>query len=440
MKRVAIETLGCKANQYDSELLKELFRQENVACVSSHEIADVYIVNSCTVTGKADAEARHLLRRFRRQNPAATLVITGCYAQTQSQSLAKLEGVHYVVGNTLKPKIVEILKNKTERPTQAEVFTENVFQTNAALPLIPLHAVDQKTRVFLKIQDGCDDFCTFCLIPYARGKNRSLPPEAVVHQIQILVNEGVKEIVLTGISLGSYGVDLSPKSDLATLVKKIDRETTLLRLRISSLEPEDVSDGLLSACQGSEKFCPHFHLPLQSGDDAILQKMRRNYTVSYYEALIEKIHKRFPDIFIGTDVICGFPGETLKQATHTVDFLKNIIWAKLHVFPYSPRQGTAAATFLGQLPRHEILKRGYTLRMLSEERYQQFLLSQIGKKTLALVEKGGKKALARNYVPIYFDEHHAFMPQVEIECFPSHISQDGLLCLSKSDESLSLTS
>ncbi|MBI3017210.1 MAG: MiaB/RimO family radical SAM methylthiotransferase, partial [Deltaproteobacteria bacterium] len=317
-KKIAIATLGCKVNQYDSAQLTEILKKDDYQIVSDQEAADVYIVNSCTVTAKADQEARHLLRRFQKKNPNATLVLTGCYAQTHAEELSKFSSVHYVVGNTLKTKISEILKEQKTKPKIPELHIQNAFQV-PELPQIEIESFPDHTRVFLKIQDGCDDFCTFCIIPYARGKSRSLTPEAVISQMNLLVQKETQ--------------DLSPKTNLAELISKIEKETSLLRLRISSLEPEDVNDELLSVLKNSEKFCPHFHLPLQSGEDFILKKMQRNYTTHYYENLISKITRDFKDVFIGTDVICGFPGETEEQAQASFHFLENLPWSKLHVFP-----------------------------------------------------------------------------------------------------------
>jgi len=423
-KKVAIATLGCKVNQYDSAQIEEILKKDNYQIVSDQEAADVYIVNSCTVTAKADQEARHLLRRFQKVNPKATLVLTGCYAQTQAQELSKFPSVHYVVGNTLKTKISELLKQPPK------LYIQNAFHAHE-LSNIPIESFPGHTRVFLKIQDGCDDFCTFCIIPYARGKSRSLAPEAVISQIALLVKNGTQEVVLTGVSLGSYGWDLSPKTSLASLVQKIEKETSLLRLRISSLEPEDVNEELLSTLENSEKFCPHFHLPLQSGCNFILEKMKRNYTTHYYENLILKITRDFKDVFIGTDVISGFPGETKEHAQESFHFLENLPWSKLHVFPYSARKGTPATKFLGKLSRSEILERSQKLRELSDQRYQSTLDQHIGRSYLSLVEKSThkdfQKALSRNYLPIYFKSSNASLLNTEIKLKVLSHTQDQLL-------------
>ena len=417
-KKVAIATLGCKVNQYDSAQLEEILKKDNYHIVSDQEIADVYIVNSCTVTAKADQEARHLLRRFQKKNPNATLVLTGCYAQTHAEELSQFSSVHYVVGNTLKTKISEILKEQKTKPETPELHVQNAFHASR-LSDIPIESFPDHTRVFLKIEDGWDDFCTFCIIPYARGKSRSLTPEAIISQINLLVQKGTQEIVLTGVSLGSYGWDVSPQTNLPKLVQKIEKETSLLRLRISSLEPEDVNDELLFILKNSEKFCPHFHLPLQSGCNVILEKMKRNYTTEYYQNLIFKITQNFQDVFIGTDVICGFPGEIEEQAQESFSFLENLPWSKLHVFPYSPRKGTPAAKFSGKLSRQEILKRSKELRGLSQKRYFATLNACIGKVVLGLVEKSPKqefqKALSRNYLPIYFQSPNASWLNTEIK-------------------------
>jgi len=422
LKTVALATFGCKVNQYDSHLLEECLKEAHFKIVPQEDVADIYIVNTCTVTRKADIEAQHMLRRFKRKNPHATFVVTGCYAQTGSQELAKDPHIHYVIGNTLKTKIIDLLK-KDEKPSSPQIHLENAFKENT-LSATPIHAY-KKTRIFLKIQDGCDDFCTFCIIPYARGKSRSTPPERIISQIEFLVKEGVKEVVLTGVSLGSYGWDLSSKTTLSDLVQKIEKETSLLRLRISSLEPEDVNDTLLEVLKNSEKFCPHFHLPLQAGDDRVLSHMKRNYTVSQYEKRVNFILKHFKDVFIGIDMICGFPGEEEVHFQNTYAFLTKLPWSRLHVFPYSPRKGTPAAKFQGQLLRSEILKRSRVFQELSSKRYNAYLSSFIGKEMLALVEKneskkrGFYKALSRNYLPIYFRSNNTKLLNQEIRLTPS---------------------
>ena len=234
MKRVAVETFGCKVNTADSEMLKAGLK-ESFESVSSDDVADVYIINSCTVTRKADLEAKYKIRQFKSKNPDALIIVTGCFAQTGAEELSKTEGVHFVVGNTLKHQIASLIE-EGERPSQPKLLIQNAFK-NAEFHHIDVQKPSERTRFFLKIQDGCDDFCTFCVIPYARGKNRSLDPDRVIKQIQMLVEAEVKEVVLTGVSLGSYGVDLSPKTNLAELVGRIEKETKLLRLRISSLPP-----------------------------------------------------------------------------------------------------------------------------------------------------------------------------------------------------------
>lgn len=425
MKRIAIETFGCKVNYSDSEMLKaELSEFQRV---SSDEVADIYIVNSCTVTAKADHEAEQTVRRFKKRNPDAVIVMTGCSAQTRFQEWTKKEGIDVVVGNTLKHKIPEILRRYA---TSGVASIQNPFK-QAEFYHFPVQKPAERTRFFLKIQDGCDDFCTFCVIPYARGKSRSLSPERVIQQIQTLVENDVKEVVLTGVSLGSYGVDLSPKTNLAALIRRIEHETKLLRLRISSLEPEDVDNELLTVLKDSRIFCPHFHLPLQSGDDFILEKMRRNYTTSYYENLIKKISADFKDVFIGIDVISGFPGETEKHFENSYRFLESLPWSKLHVFPYSKREGTAAARFSQHLSKTTMGRRAARFRELSQNRYTEFLNQQIGKEVLGLIEtkthNGIFKAISRNYLPIEIVETGSLRPNTEVPLKISERIGDHLL-------------
>ncbi len=391
--------------------------------VSTEDVADIYIVNSCTVTAKADTEARQIVRRFKRKNPDALIIMTGCSAQTRFQEWAKTEGIDFIVGNTLKHKIPEILRAYSPQndTSGSRLWVQNAFK-NIEFQHSPVQKPAERTRFFLKIQDGCDDFCAFCIIPYARGKSRSLSPDRVIDQIRTLVDADVKEVVLTGVSLGSYGIDLSPKTNLAGTIRRIENETKLLRLRISSLEPEDVSDELLAVLKDSNIFCPHFHLPLQSGDNFILEKMKRNYTVSYYERLVRKISDDFKDVFIGMDVICGFPYETEERFKDGCKFIESIPWSKLHVFPYSSRDGTAAVRFPGQVKRSEIGERAERLREMSQRRHIAFLDNQIGKNTPALVEKNREKeevkALSRNYISIKLLSDKSLRLNEEISLVP----------------------
>ncbi|HXV84954.1 MAG TPA: MiaB/RimO family radical SAM methylthiotransferase, partial [Candidatus Binatia bacterium] len=314
--KIAITTLGCKINQYDSAVIRNRL-EANHSFVSFEEPADCYIINTCTVTDRADWEARQLVRRAKRLNLNAKVLITGCYAQVNPAEVADLPGVDYVVGlNRL-----EDLLHFVALPKGGDVrVAVNDVKRERGVSVLGTKTLPGHTRAFLKIQEGCNYSCTYCIIPLARGLSRSVSPEEVLEQVRTLSDAGYREIVLTGIHLGGYGQDLTPRIDLTALLEKIDQSQLIPRLRLSSLDPREVPDRLLNSMANSDILCPHLHICAQAGNDAILKRMRRNYDSAYYRELLMRVRDRLPDAALGSDIIVGFPGETDREFERSLEF------------------------------------------------------------------------------------------------------------------------
>ncbi|MBM2838689.1 MAG: tRNA 2-methylthioadenosine synthase -like protein [Deltaproteobacteria bacterium] len=401
MKTVAITTLGCKTNQTDSAVMEESLKQGEFRLTDFSDQADVYIINTCTVTHKSDFQSRQLIRRAKRQNPDAKVIVAGCYAQVSPDEVARIEGVDYVIGNTGKIDIVAILGadvgaglapaqtgHPQGMPLQTKIITTDILKEREVKGF-KVSTFTGHTRAFLKIQEGCHAFCSYCIVPYARGGSRSVSQTDVMDGLKRLVDEGYKEVVLTGIHLGYYGEDLSPATDLLSLAKTIDKEFPKLRVRISSLEPTEITDEFIEFLSTSSAVCNHLHIPLQSGDDKILKAMNRGYTSSFFASVIEKVLSKVADVGIGVDVIVGFPGEGEGEFLNTYNLLKRLPVSYLHVFPYSKRKGTPAALFLKHVHPDTIKKRCVLLREMSEEKKREFMGRFVGEEVSALVE--GKK-------------------------------------------------
>ena len=363
---VYIETHGCKLNQADSQELARRFTEEGYRIVAEGQSTDVYVVNTCTVTHVADRKARHALRNARRRNPQAVVVATGCYAQRAPGSLASIAGVDLVTGNTGKEGLVDRVTGLLELPEVA-CSTGSPMDLRGDLGL--------RTRAMVKIQEGCDQVCAYCIVPRVRGRERSVHPDALVTQVQRLVEQGRQEVVLTGTQLGSYGFDV-PGAGLVRLVSRLLDETDVPRLRVSSLQPQEMTRELLELWD-NPRLCPHFHLPLQSGSAAILRRMRRRYTPLQYANAVEAIRARIPDAAITADVIVGFPGETDALFQESYRLCQSIGFAGIHVFPYSARPGTSAAHFtdaVEQRCKRERMKRILALAKMQARLYRQGLM------------------------------------------------------------------
>ncbi|MEA3368962.1 MAG: tRNA (N(6)-L-threonylcarbamoyladenosine(37)-C(2))-methylthiotransferase MtaB [Candidatus Ratteibacteria bacterium] len=401
---VASYTLGCKVNQYETEAILEEFFRDGFRLVPFKEKADVYLVNTCTVTAKGERESKYAVRQAKRFNPRAKIIVTGCLVQTQRDELAGLPGVVLVAGNPEKEKILTLFKKALDSgKTQISVSDSPDRLTWDNLKIEKFH---RHTRAFIKIQDGCDAGCHYCIVPRVRGKMISRPLPAVKEEIRRLINYGFKEIVLTGIRLGKYGGDLNPGTTLAEVLEEVENEPELLRIRLSSLEPGEFTPGLIRQIAGSRKICPHFHIPLQSGDNEILSRMGRNYTGEEYLSLIGEIKRLIPEASFSTDIMVGFPGEKEGHFLNTVDFLKNVGFNQLHIFTFSPRKLTLAANFPGQVPLSMKKNRSRRLHQLAEELKRNYRETQKDRTLEVLVEKkdksGNLTGLTGNYVRLSF--------------------------------------
>ena len=407
-EKVALTTLGCKVNQYESAALAEDLRKKGFSLVSFRSPADVYIINTCTVTAFSDFQARQLIRRAKRANPQAKIIVTGCYAQVAAADIAALHGVNLVVGNDQKHTIPALLQKGVIN--SKDTLSDDIFQQKHFCEM-PLTKFSGRTRAFLKIQDGCNSFCSYCIVPFARGKSRSLPPENVLEAVTKFTQNGYREIVLTGIHLGAYGHDLNPPANLTGILRQIMNCCKDVRFRLSSIEPREITDELLHLLNKEDILCPHLHIPLQSGDDKILQLMKRNYDSDFYRMLIEKISAAVNDVAIGVDVMVGFPGEGDAEFNNTFQLLQDLPVAYLHVFPYSERPGTAAQKLYPQVPEKIKKERASILRNLSSKKREEFALRFLGKKLDVLVEKakdkktGLRKGFSKNYLPVLLENN-----------------------------------
>lgn len=403
MKTYKITSLGCKVNQCESDAISSLLNKEGLV-QSDGKNADICIINTCTVTQKASMQSRQAVRRAIKDHPSAKIVVTGCYAQIQPDEIIKIKGVHDVIGNSHKNKICEILKSDYPHNTPG-LFRENIFDQRVFDDYI-LTSVNKKTRPFLKIQDGCEAFCTYCIVPFTRGPSCSMSFDKVLKAIKRLSDQGYSEVVLTGIHLGHYGLDLKNKTNLYNLLKKIDSEKLIKRVRLSSIEPNELSDEILNLISKSEIICNHFHISIQSADDEILKRMHRPYNSNDVLKLINKIIDLMPDAGIGADFLIGFPGETDSSFEKTYSFIKEAPLTYLHVFPYSPRKKTIAYNFTNQIDFKVKKIRCKKIRMLGEIKKEIFYKKALGRKEHVLIETsndkktGMLKGFTSNYIKI----------------------------------------
>ena len=390
MKKVYVKTLGCKVNTYDTHALENEFKRKGYDIVKDPKDASISVLNTCSVTENADKDARYHLRRFKRDNPEAVVVATGCYAQTDSKKLVDMDEVDLVFPNEVKDKVVEQTLQHHENLTKGIALPDNKlpedtkavsankqghFKTSLTLE----ESDSTQTRAFLKIQDGCNGFCSYCLIPYARGASRSADPADVKKEVRRLIDIGTKEIVFAGIHIGDYGEDINSQGFVELLDEMLDWDD-MIRIRISSLEPRECSEDLIKMLsRRPELFCDHFHLPLQAGNDRILKYMRRTYDTNEYAENIEMARSYFPDANFGADVIPGFPGETDEEFMETMNFIEKTGLNYLHVFPYSKRPNTAAARMPGHLPQALVKERAFKLREQSKVIKEAYIKKQFGK-------------------------------------------------------------
>jgi len=405
--RIGFSTLGCKVNQCDTTALAGDFEKRGCRIVPFGKPADIYIINTCTVTAYADAQARQLIRKAKRANPSARIIVTGCLAQTRPEEVAAVDGVSLIVGNDQKHQLFDLLK-LNETPEKAAPRDDGPHKT----PFLSAPAATHsgRTRAFFKIQDGCDAFCTYCIVPYARGRSRSLPAGEVLRGAQACVDLGFREIVLTGIHLGHYGHDLSSNPNLTALLEKLLTLHPAIRFRLSSIEPNEISQELIALFGRHANLCPHLHIPMQSGDACVLKRMNRTYSPAQYRRAVEDAVSAVPDIAIGADVMVGFPGESDQAFDRTVSLLFDLPVAYLHVFPYSERPKTEAASLEPKVPEKIKKERAAILRRLSDQKREAFSRRFIGRTLSVLVEqtRDKKTGLARgfslNYLPVVLDD------------------------------------
>jgi len=425
-----IEQFGCRATQADGAAIERQLLERGCLCAQSAATADIVVVNTCTVTASADAQARDAIRKLHAANPRVRVIVTGCYAQRAPEELSGLPGVAWVVGNSHKPQIPEVFDMVAQRTIQSssnaflplsaipspslpksqqpgEILVGDIFEQTELLTTPVFGGEGNHTRPTLKIQDGCNSRCSFCVIPFVRGKSRSLPPEAVVGEVKKLTEAGYREIVLSGINLGMYGRDLATRVEFEDLLRRILDKSPVERLRISSIEPMDVRRDMVELFASTERFAQHFHMPLQSGSDRILAAMHRWYRTEHYARRVELIRERLPHAAIGADVITGFPSETEEDHAATLAVIESLPFTYLHVFSYSRRPGTRAASLPNQVPGHVIKRRARELRALAERRATAFREKQIGREFRVLALRQDKvrgtattPALSSNYLKL----------------------------------------
>lgn len=395
MKKAALHNLGCKVNAYETEAMQELLEQNGYEIVPFQEGADIYIINTCTVTNMADRKSRQMIHRAKKMNPDAIVVAAGCYVQAQENSDKIDECIDIVIGNNKKQNLIEILEEYEQKRKEADgVFVQQeVIDINHTKEYEELHLTKtaEHTRAYIKVQDGCNQFCTYCIIPYMRGRVRSRRKEEVVEEVSALAANGYKEVVLTGIHLSSYGVDFEEKETLLSLIQAVHAIEGIERIRLGSLEPRIITEEFASALSALPKICPHFHLSLQSGCEETLKRMNRRYSAEEYFEKCMLLRKYFENPALTTDIIVGFPGETEEEFEESRAFVEKVNFYEAHIFKYSKRQGTKAAVMPNQVPEPEKTKRSNTLLALDERNRKAYEEQFAGKETEILVEEQMEK-------------------------------------------------
>lgn len=399
--KVAFTTLGCRVNQYETEAMIEKFIKEGYRLVDFEEYADVYVINTCTVTNMSDKKSRQMISRARRLNEDAIIAAVGCYSQVAPEEVSKIDGVDVVLGTKNKGDIVYWVNRARQQKEQVvevnEVLRDSVFEN------LRIDEYQDRTRAFLKIQDGCNRFCSYCLIPFARGAVCSKEPEKIINEVNELAAHNFKEIILSGIHIASYGSDLNGDWNLVRILEEIDKVDGIERVRIGSIDPQFFSEGVIEKIGSLKKLCPHFHLSLQSGCDETLKRMNRRYTIEEYKKITEGLRSNIKGVSITTDIIVGFPGETDEEFNSTYEFLKDIKLSKMHIFKYSPRRGTKAADMKEQVDGKVKEERSKKLIELDKRLHRQFMTNFIGKKMYVLYEQkhNGLSNIYEGYTPNY---------------------------------------
>jgi threonylcarbamoyladenosine tRNA methylthiotransferase MtaB len=427
MKKVAFYTLGCKLNFSETSTIARIFQDRGFEKVDFHEQADIYVINTCSVTENADKKCRKVVKEALKHSPEAFVTIVGCYAQLKPREISEIPGVDAVLGAAEKFQLVDILSGFEKKP-KAQIFAGPISEVKS---FNQAYSFGDRTRTFLKVQDGCDYSCTFCTIPQARGKSRSDTISRIVAAATDIAQSGVKEIVLTGVNIGDFGLqDGQRVATFFDLVQQLDGTEGIDRFRISSIEPNLLKDEIIRFVADSNKFVPHFHIPLQSGSDKILKLMRRRYLRDLYQDRVRAIKNQMPHCCIGVDVIVGFPGETEEDFLETYEFLKELPISYLHVFPYSERANTPAATMPGVVPFSERSRRADMLRILSEKKRRLFYEEHLGAETRVLfeadVENGQMQGFTENYIRVTAKYDPLLVNEVK-EVRLTSISPEGLV-------------
>lgn len=399
-KKIAFITLGCKVNLYDTEAMAELFTEKGYEVVDFEEYADVYLINTCTVTNLGDKKSRQMIRRAKRINPNSVVVATGCYAQVASEEVAKIEGINIVIGTKNRSEIVETVENYvTENGVVnnvSDIMGEKEFEP------LQISRLTNRTRAYIKIQEGCNRYCTYCIIPYARGPIRSRKPEEVVEEVKKLAENGFKEVVLTGIHVASYGLDLG-NITLADIIEKVHSVDGIERIRFSSMEPLAIDNEFVARMSKLPKVCDHYHLSLQSGCNRTLKRMNRKYNAEQYAEACERLRNAFPNVAITTDIIVGFPDETEEDFKESLAFAERMKLDKIHTFPYSPKKGTPAAKMKNQISGDVKSQRSKEMIALSDKMNIDFLNNNLGKTVPVLfedMENGFWQGHTTNYIKV----------------------------------------
>lgn len=382
-KRAAFYTLGCKVNQYETEAMEELFSEKGYEIVGFDDFADVYVINTCTVTGMSDRKSRQIIRRAKKINPNSVVAVTGCYAQTAPDAVRKIDGVNIIIGTQDRKKIVELAENAAS-DSLTDVVSD-IMHTHA-FENLSVKTYHNRTRAYIKVQEGCNQFCSYCIIPYARGPIRSRPFDEVMAEIRRLSSEGFSEIILAGIHVASYGADIGG-IDLADLIIAANKIDGIKRIRLSSIEPMTLSRAFIKRLKDADKLCHHFHLSLQSGCDETLRRMNRKYTCSQYKEIVDALRENYPDVAITTDIMVGFPGETDEEFAATAEFVENISFSDAHIFQYSPRKGTPAASRSDQVNPSEKERRSKVIDEVTRNTKHEFLSRFLGTTAEVLFEQ-----------------------------------------------------
>ncbi|HNR05558.1 MAG TPA: tRNA (N(6)-L-threonylcarbamoyladenosine(37)-C(2))-methylthiotransferase MtaB [Bacillota bacterium] len=426
MKKAAFYTLGCKVNQYETEAMTESFENAGYEIVDYSEFADVYIINTCTVTNMGDRKSRQIIRRAREKNPEALVAVVGCYSQIAPGEVLEIPEVSLVVGTDERSRMVELVEYAMEKEEKLNMV--NDIMKVKEFEEMSIKSYKSRTRAFLKIQEGCDQYCTYCIIPYARGHIRSRKPDSIIAEVKELAENGFREIVLTGIHVASYGKDLGNTS-LIDIIEKVHEIDGIRRIRMSSVDPNVMTDGFIERLSRLPKICGHFHLSLQSGCDETLKRMNRKYTTGEYRRVVEKLREVFADVAITTDLIVGFPGETEEEFQKTVDFVEEIAFSAMHVFKYSQRTGTPAAKYENQIKPQVKDSRSKVITAIAQKNEEKFKKAFIGRSKPVLYEQpfDGQKSLFEgltdNYIRVVSESREDIKGKI-IETVLAELKED----------------